>query len=258
MVTIHMTTLASRSVRTGLRPRPRRATAIPPTMKPRLVMAIRMPHASTDISVRPYGSISDMNTPPRKLLNVENSRSANSPGTSLTAWIAPARSITRGASALGSGASSSIRIVRRWTAAMAVRTTAIEQARPHPELADRQAAEHRGDREGDPVGRADQPVRPVALVLGHQERHGRGQRDRAQVAGDRADEHEDDERPESQVLRGPGAPSPARRSRRARQARRPRARSRSRAASRSGDGAGPRTSRRTSRTRRRGACSRRR
>ena len=34
-------------------PRPARATTMPPTMKPRLVNAIRMPHASTDISVSP-------------------------------------------------------------------------------------------------------------------------------------------------------------------------------------------------------------
>ena len=80
IVTTHIAAFARSSVRTGLRPRPRRATRIPPAMNPRLVKAIRMPHASTDMRVRPYGSISDMNTPPRKLLKVENSRIASRPG----------------------------------------------------------------------------------------------------------------------------------------------------------------------------------
>ena len=190
IVTIHITTFASNSVRTGFAPRPRRATTIPPTMNPRLVNAIRMPHASTDISVSPYGSISDMNTPPRKLLNVENSSSANSPGTSPTARIAPAMSITRGASSLGLGASSGMWIVRRWAVTNGGQRDRDRDGPAHAEQADGQAAEHRGDRERHAVRRADQPVRLVAPVLRNEQGHGRREGDRAQVAGDRAAEDE--------------------------------------------------------------------
>ena len=196
IVTVHMTTLASSNVRTGFVPRPRRATAIPPTMNPRLVNAIRMPHASTDIRVSPYGSISAMKTPPRKLLNVENRRSASSPGTRRTApdraadvdeaWIALAR--------LGWFLGDADR--QEVDARDGGDDHGDEDARPHPELADGEAAEHRGEGEGDPVGGADQPIRPVTALLWDKQGHGRRERDRAEVAGDRAREHEDDERPE--------------------------------------------------------------
>ena len=165
-------------------------------MNPRLVNAIRKPHASTDISVSPYGSISDMNTPPRKLLNVENSSSASRPGTSPTARMAPADVDDCGRVRAGLG-----RLLRDADRQQMDRDEGRDDdgddhARAHAEEADRQAAEHRGDRERHPVRRADQPVRTVAAFLRHQEGHRRREGDGSQVAGDRAGEHERDERPE--------------------------------------------------------------
>ena len=65
--------------------------------------------------------------------------------------------------------------------------------------ADGETAEHRGDRERDAVRGAHEAVRPVPPVLGDEEGHRRGQRDRTQVARDRAREHQDDEGPERRM-----------------------------------------------------------
>ena len=71
-----------------------------------------------------------------------------------------------------------------------------EHARAHPELADGQTAEHRGQGERHPIRRADQPVRTITAFLRHQEGDRRREGDGSQVAGDRAAEHERDERPQ--------------------------------------------------------------
>src|SRR3712207_481939 len=67
----------------------------PPRMKPVLSTPQSRPHAWTDTSDNPYASRSDMNTPPRKLLNVANMISAVSPGTSPTTRMVPRRSTAR-------------------------------------------------------------------------------------------------------------------------------------------------------------------
>ncbi len=110
--------------------------------------------------------------------------------------MAPPMSITVGASSLGLGASSSMRIVQQMDRGEGGDDDGDEHARAHPELADGQTAEHRGQRERHPVRRADQPVRAITAFLRHQEGDRRRERDRSQVARDRAAEDERDERPE--------------------------------------------------------------
>ena len=112
-------------------------------MNPRLVIASTMPHASTRHQRQPVGSISAMNTPPRKLLNVVKRSSASRPGTRRTARIAPRMSMTRGAAlAAARGRASGMRIVRRCAAASAVSAIAIASVPAHAEQADGEAAEH--------------------------------------------------------------------------------------------------------------------
>ena len=50
---VQLTRLAASRARSGLRPRPRRATTMPPAMKARLMNAHSRPQASTDTSVSP-------------------------------------------------------------------------------------------------------------------------------------------------------------------------------------------------------------
>ena len=99
----------------------------------------------------------------------------------------------------GSGASSAILIVSRCSATRAVATVAIARLQPMPEESDAEATEHRGHREHDPVRRPDQPVGAIPTLLRHQERHRRRQRDHPQVARNRAEQDEDDERPEGRM-----------------------------------------------------------
>ena len=68
-----------------------------------------------------------------------------------------------------------------------------------PSRADRQPTEHRRDRERHAVDGPDETVRLVVAILGHEQRDRRRQGDRAQVPGDRAGQHEADERPERRV-----------------------------------------------------------
>lgn len=56
---------------------------IPAPIKARLTTPKIIPHVSTDTNNNPYGSISDINTPPRKLLNVVKKIRANSHGIAL-------------------------------------------------------------------------------------------------------------------------------------------------------------------------------
>ncbi len=55
-----ITTTASSSVRTGLRPRPFAAMTMPPTMKPVEARPKTRPHTSTEKRVSPYGSMRAM------------------------------------------------------------------------------------------------------------------------------------------------------------------------------------------------------
>ena len=67
---------------------------------------------------------------------------------------------------------------------------------PHAEQADGEAGEDRGGHERQPLGRADQAVRPVALAIGHQQRHGRRQRDIAHVLDHGATQDQPSDQPE--------------------------------------------------------------
>ena len=81
---VHIATLASSRARKASRP----GRAWPPAgpdHEAEAQHAPRMPHTSTDTRVRPYGSSSAMNTPPRRLLRVANSTSPTRPGTAMTA-----------------------------------------------------------------------------------------------------------------------------------------------------------------------------
>ena len=89
----HMIALTRRRVLTGLFPRPYFPTTIPPAMNPTLVRARTVPQISTDTSESPYASMSDMNIPPRKLLNIAKNIIAKSPDIPAIIRIVPLRSI---------------------------------------------------------------------------------------------------------------------------------------------------------------------
>ena len=93
MHTNHITALVMRRVLTGLVPRPQRVTRSPPMINPKLSMPQMSHHISTLTSERPYASMSDINTPPRKLLNREKAMSPKSPLMLATIAIVPRRSI---------------------------------------------------------------------------------------------------------------------------------------------------------------------
>lgn len=78
------------------------AMNIPPPIKPRLINPNSIPRICTDISESPYASISDMNTPPRKLLNVVKRMRPTSPGIAFTILTVPFMSIFFGAGAASS------------------------------------------------------------------------------------------------------------------------------------------------------------
>lgn len=82
-----------RRVFTGFFPSPYLPTTIHPTINPTLVRARTIPQISTDTSESPYASISDMNIPPRKLLNIAKNIIPNSPEIPAIIRIVPRRSI---------------------------------------------------------------------------------------------------------------------------------------------------------------------
>ena len=71
-----------------------------------------------------------------------------------------------------------------------------EQRPPHAERADRQAAEHAGDDEGDPLHCADQTVGIRVPLFGDEECHGRRQSDVAHVLDDGSEQDDSREQPE--------------------------------------------------------------
>ncbi len=70
------------------------------------------------------------------------------------------------------------------------------ERRDHPAPRDEQAADRRGGDEADPGGHADEAVRLVAPVLGHEQSHERRQRDVADVACDHSEHDSQDEQPQ--------------------------------------------------------------
>ena len=168
-------------------------------MNPMLVIPSMTPQASTDMRLNPYGSMSAMNTPPRKLLKVLNSSSAIRPGTIRTARSAP-DDVDESRIIMG-GLGCFLRDVdaHEMDQRAGGQDDRDRQRGAHAEQTDRQAAEHRGDRERHAVRRADEPVRLVALILRHQEGDGRRQRHRAQVADDGAREDQRDQCPEREM-----------------------------------------------------------
>ena len=153
--------------------------------------------------------MSAMNTPPRKLLNVVKKSSASSPGHRAHRPDGAAH-VDR----LGRVAVAGVGLVLLDGDARQVRGGQHRQHHrdadgpAHAEQADRQPTEHRRDRERHAVDGPDETVRLVVAILGHEQRDRRRQGDRAQVPGDRAGQHEGDERPERRVARGRGATRP--------------------------------------------------
>lgn len=86
---VQLSTLIARRVKTGFRPSPYLATILPPTMNPILVTASTTHHISTDTSESPYASMSDINTPPIKLLIIAKNIIAMSPGIERMMRIVP-------------------------------------------------------------------------------------------------------------------------------------------------------------------------
>ncbi len=82
-------TLIARRVKTGFFPSPYLATIVPPMMNPILVTASTTHHISTDTSESPYASMSDINTPPIKLLIIAKNIIAINPGIERMIRIVP-------------------------------------------------------------------------------------------------------------------------------------------------------------------------
>ena len=147
-----------------------------------------------------------MNTPPRKLLIVENAISAEQPrdrrdDRDRAAQVQP---VGAGPStAAGVGRSSGIRTAARCPITTRRGDDGDQQGVEHPRQPDEQAADHRGHEEGHAVHGADLAVRPVPGVGRNQQRDQRGQRDRPQVADDHAAHQQQDQRPERRA-RGVG------------------------------------------------------
>ncbi len=76
---VHMMRFMRRRVLTGFLPSQYLLTSIPQAMNPVLVIARTIPQISTETSESPYASMSDMNTPPMKLLNIAKNIIAKSP-----------------------------------------------------------------------------------------------------------------------------------------------------------------------------------
>lgn len=90
---IHMAILTMNMVLSGDFPSHFFAIHIPPAIKQILSAPRINPHVCTDTRDNPYASISDINTPPRKLLNVVKKISPTSPGIPMTTFTVPFISI---------------------------------------------------------------------------------------------------------------------------------------------------------------------
>lgn len=91
--TVHVTEFIKSSVLRGFSPSHHFVISNPHIINQRLKNPQMNPHTSTDTRESPYGSIRDINTHPRKLLNIEKNIRAKSPPILLTIFIVPARSI---------------------------------------------------------------------------------------------------------------------------------------------------------------------
>ena len=99
-------------------------------MKPRLSTPHSAPQVCTDISDRPYGSISAMKMPPRKLLKVVKKISPNRPGMPATIRMVPRTSSFLGFSWLCAISGSGTFTKARWiSAAMVMSALATTMAK---------------------------------------------------------------------------------------------------------------------------------
>lgn len=123
---VHAMSERMRRVFTGFFPSPYRETSIPPMMNPTLVTARSMPQTSTDTSESPYASMSAMNTPPRKLLNIAKNIIAMRPGIERMMRIVPRRSSFLSSSCLSSRCvSGGNRSMNIWTMTASVMMSAM-------------------------------------------------------------------------------------------------------------------------------------